>query len=95
MRRLAITRDAAHLNVHEAGAFDQGAKVRFFEAQPTVFQFCAHPALPVRAQIQEQTLAIVPKIIAVYVVLVAFGLWILRQTVSFALQLLQGIGEVG
>lgn len=46
-------------------------------------------------QIQEQTLSIVPKIIAVYVVLVAFGLWTLRQTVSFALQLLQGIGEVG
>ena len=46
-------------------------------------------------QIQEQTLAIVPKIIAVYLVLVVFGLWILRQTVSFALQLLQGIGEVG
>ena len=46
-------------------------------------------------QIQEQTLAIVPKIIAVYFVLVAFGLWILRQTVSFALQLLQSIGEVG
>lgn len=46
-------------------------------------------------QVQEQTLTLVPKIVAVYLVLVAFGLWSLRQAVAFAVQLLQGIAEVG
>ncbi|MFT4538957.1 MAG: flagellar biosynthetic protein FliQ [Planctomycetota bacterium] len=46
-------------------------------------------------QIQEQTLTVVPKIVAVYVVLVAFGLWAVGQMVSFSLQLLESIGDVG
>lgn len=46
-------------------------------------------------QIQEQTLSVVPKIVGVYVVLVAFGLWTLGQIVGFSLQLLESIGDVG
>ena len=46
-------------------------------------------------QVQEQTLSVVPKIVAVYLVLIAFGVWILGQLVSFSMQLFESIGQVG
>lgn len=46
-------------------------------------------------QLQEQTLTIAPKIVAVYVVLLATGLWILREEVRFTLRLWTSIADVG
>lgn len=46
-------------------------------------------------QLQEQTLSQVPKIIVVYVVLMAGGMWMLAQLMQFAVMMLQGIGDVG
>ncbi len=46
-------------------------------------------------QVQEQTLSVVPKIVAVYLVLISFGVWILGQLVSFSMQLFESIGQVG
>jgi len=46
-------------------------------------------------QLQEQTLTVVPKIVAVYVVLVAAGLWALKQLMQFAVLLFDGIAHIG
>jgi len=46
-------------------------------------------------QLQEQTLSQVPKIIVVYVVLMAGGMWMLAQLMQFAVMMLEGIGSVG
>ena len=46
-------------------------------------------------QIQEQTLTVVPKIVAVYVVLVASGLWVLGRLIAFSVSLFESIGEIG
>lgn len=46
-------------------------------------------------QLQEQTLSQVPKIIVVYVVLMAGGMWMLSLLMQFAVQMLEGIGSVG
>lgn len=45
-------------------------------------------------QIQEQTLTQVPKIIVVYGVLMAGGMWMLTQLLTFAAQLFTAIGTV-
>ncbi len=45
-------------------------------------------------QLQEQTLTVVPKIVAVYVVLVVVGLWALRQLMQFAILLYEGIPDI-
>jgi len=42
-------------------------------------------------QIQEQTLAFVPKIFAVLGAIAFFGVWIMRQVVEFSSQLLDNI----
>ena len=42
-------------------------------------------------QIQEQTLAFVPKIVAVFVSIIIFGPWILNTVVDFAYQLLNNL----
>lgn len=44
--------------------------------------------LQATTQIQEQTLAFVPKIIAVFLALLFFGQWILQTIVDFASQLM-------
>lgn len=46
-------------------------------------------------QIQEQTLTVVPKIVAVYAVLVVLGLWILGRLIAFSTNLLESIGDIG
>lgn len=45
-------------------------------------------------QIQENTLPMVPKIIAVYVVVAVAGLWMLRHLMQFAVLLFEAIGKV-
>ncbi|MCB9883156.1 MAG: flagellar biosynthetic protein FliQ [Planctomycetes bacterium] len=45
-------------------------------------------------QIQEQTLTVVPKIVAVYGVVLAFGLSAIHALVGFARQLLEMIGDM-
>lgn len=45
-------------------------------------------------QIQEQTLSVVPKIVAVFAVLAIGGLWMLRQLIQFATLLLDHIGPL-
>ncbi len=42
-------------------------------------------------QIQEQTLAFVPKIVAVFIAVIIFGPWILNTVVDFAYQLLNNL----
>jgi flagellar biosynthetic protein FliQ len=44
-------------------------------------------------QIQEQTLAFIPKIIAVFVALLVFGPWILNTLVDFTSQLLGNLAN--
>lgn len=44
-------------------------------------------------QIQEQTLAFVPKIIAVLLSLLAFGSWILRTLVDFTFNILNNLNK--
>jgi flagellar biosynthetic protein FliQ len=44
-------------------------------------------------QIQEQTLAIVPKIIAVFLAILIFGPWILNVMVDFTSQLLGNLAS--
>ncbi|MEX2215509.1 MAG: flagellar biosynthesis protein FliQ [Phycisphaeraceae bacterium] len=46
-------------------------------------------------QIQEQTLTVVPKIIAVFAVLGIGGFWMLRQLIQFASTLFESIVRVG
>ena len=46
-------------------------------------------------QIQEQTLTVVPKIIAVFLVLGIGGFWMLRQLIQFATTLFDNIVRVG
>ena len=46
-------------------------------------------------QIQEQTLAFIPKILAVAVVLVVAGPWMLDQMLVYAGDLWHGIGNMG
>lgn len=46
-------------------------------------------------QLQEQTLTQVPKIVVVYVVLMAGGTWMLSLLLQFAESMLLGIGVVG
>ncbi len=46
-------------------------------------------------QLQEQTLTVVPKIVAVYAVLVAAGLWLLKQLMQFSILLYEGIPGIG
>lgn len=45
-------------------------------------------------QIQEQTLTQVPKIVVVYGVLMAGGMWMLTQLLTFSAQLFTAIGSV-
>ena len=45
-------------------------------------------------QIQEQTLTQVPKIVVVYGVLMAGGMWMLTQLLTFSAQLFSAIGSV-
>lgn len=45
----------------------------------------------VATQIQEQSLSTVPKIIAAVAVLVAFGPWMLKRLVGYAVELISGI----
>ena len=45
-------------------------------------------------QLQEQTLTVVPKIVAVFLVLGIFGMWILQQLIQFASALLENIGRI-
>lgn len=45
-------------------------------------------------QLQEQTLTVVPKIVAVFVVLGIAGMWILQQLVQFASALFENIARV-
>ncbi|MFD0959494.1 flagellar biosynthesis protein FliQ [Paenibacillus chungangensis] len=42
-------------------------------------------------QIQEQTLAFVPKIVAVFISIIIFGPWILNTVVDFTYQLLNNL----
>ena len=51
--------------------------------------------LQAATQVQEHTLPVAPKLAALYAVILTFGLWSLGQLMSFAMQLLEGIGEVG
>ncbi|TQS75546.1 flagellar biosynthesis protein FliQ [Ornithinibacillus gellani] len=44
-------------------------------------------------QIQEQTLAFIPKIVAVLVGLVFFGPWMLSKMVQFTLELFQNLNQ--
>ncbi|MFD2116816.1 flagellar biosynthesis protein FliQ [Paenibacillus yanchengensis] len=44
-------------------------------------------------QIQEQTLAFVPKIVAVFISVIVFGPWILNTVVDFTYQLLSNIHQ--
>lgn len=46
-------------------------------------------------QIQEQTLAFIPKIVAVLIALVLFGPWMLQEMVQFTFDILSGLHEVG
>ncbi len=46
-------------------------------------------------QIQEQTLTVVPKIVAVFLALGIGGLWMLRQLIQFATVLYQNIARIG
>jgi len=50
--------------------------------------------LQAATQIQEQTLSVVPKIIAVFAVLAMAGLWILRQLMQFSTTLMDGIAPL-
>ncbi|MCA9312429.1 MAG: flagellar type III secretion system protein FliQ [Phycisphaerales bacterium] len=45
-------------------------------------------------QIQEQTLSVVPKIVAVYVVLLLGGGFMLREIVRFSVSLFRAIGQL-
>lgn len=45
-------------------------------------------------QIQEQTLAFVPKIVAIFVSMVVFGPWMLSQLVDFAANILGNLHQV-
>ena len=45
-------------------------------------------------QIQEQTLAFIPKIVGVLVALVVFGPWMLSQVVNFAYQILNNLHRI-
>lgn len=45
-------------------------------------------------QIQEQTLAFIPKIVGVLVALVIFGPWMLSQVVNFAYQILNNLHRI-
>lgn len=44
-------------------------------------------------QIQEQTLAFIPKIVAVLVGIVFFGPWMLTQLTQFAISILQNLNQ--
>jgi len=44
-------------------------------------------------QIQEQTLAFIPKIVAVFVGLVFFGPWMLSQLIKFTVDLYQNLNQ--
>ena len=45
-------------------------------------------------QIQEQTLAFVPKIAAVLLAILLFGAWIIRVITNFTLRLWEGLGPM-
>lgn len=45
-------------------------------------------------QIQEQTLAFIPKIVGVLVALVVFGPWMLSQVVNFAYQIFNNLHRI-
>jgi len=45
-------------------------------------------------QIQEQTLAFIPKIVGVLVALVIFGPWMLSQVVNFAYQIFNNLHRI-
>ncbi len=51
--------------------------------------------LQAATQVQEQTVAAVPRMIAVYAALLLSGVWIVRQLGAFATQVFQAIGTVG
>lgn len=44
-------------------------------------------------QIQEQTLAFVPKIVAVFLAILIFGAWMLRHVVDFTQNLLENLSK--
>lgn len=44
-------------------------------------------------QIQEQTLAFIPKIVAVFVGLVLFGPWMLSKIIEFTVELFQNLNQ--
>ncbi len=46
-------------------------------------------------QVQEMTLAFVPKILAVMVVLMLTGNWMLRMAIDFTRQLFEQVGTIG
>lgn len=51
--------------------------------------------LQAATQLQEQTLSIAPKIVAVYVVLAITGLWMVNEVVRFATLLLGRLARIG
>lgn len=51
--------------------------------------------LQAATQLQEQTLSIAPKIVAVYAVLAIGGLWMIRELVRFSTLLLGGLARIG
>ncbi len=51
--------------------------------------------LQAATQVQEQTLSATPKIVAVVVVLMVTGLWMLRTIAVFAAAMFELIGDVG
>ena len=44
-------------------------------------------------QIQEQTLAFVPKIVAVFIIILVFGPWILNTMVDFTVNILNNLDQ--
>jgi len=46
-------------------------------------------------QLQEQTLTVVPKIIAVFLILAATGLWMVRLLIRFSVVLFDHIARIG
>jgi flagellar biosynthetic protein FliQ len=45
-------------------------------------------------QIQEQTLAFVPKIIAIFLSMILFGSWIMRTMIEFTLEIINNIDKL-
>lgn len=45
-------------------------------------------------QIKEETLTVVPKLMAIFLILMFFGYWMLRELVAFSVMQLSKIGEI-